>query len=86
MTHSDFDRAVDHLREHAAPAEHDRVARWARRLEFRSGPESHTFSACEAHRHLLDTGNVNCFFAVDRQPIAAVDPADEIECDFCREG
>ena len=60
-----------------------------RLLGFRSGPEDHTFYACEAHREDLDRGNVMCFFALRKHPISDLSPEeieDDIECDLCREG
>lgn len=87
MTDTDLDRAVDRIREAATPTDRaDRYAYCARRLEFRAGPESHTFYACVEHKPILDAGDVSCFFADARHQTYAVDPDDEIECDLCREG
>lgn len=80
----DLDLAVDRIREDAAPRDH-RTAIAARRLEFRSGPNSHIFYACREHTTLLDTGDVDNFFAVPRHPVFFISPDDGIECDFCRE-
>jgi hypothetical protein len=80
----DFDFAVDRIREAAEPRD-ERLAIAGRKLEFRSGPQNYTFYACAVHRTLLDTGEVDNFFALPRNPTFVVDPADGIECDFCRE-
>ncbi len=81
----DIEIAVARIREAAEPTG-AQYASYARKLEFRAGPENYTFHACEEHKSILDTGDVMNFFAVDRQPTFAIDPTDEIECDFCREG
>lgn len=66
------------------PEDFNKLAYYKRKLEFRSGPENHTFYACQEHKYLLDSGDVSCFFAVESQP---TEPNhDGIECDFCREG
>jgi len=63
----DFEFAVDRIREAADPRD-DRKAVVGRQLEFRSGPQSHVFYACRAHATLLDTGEVDNFFAIPRNP------------------
>jgi hypothetical protein len=62
-------------------------ATWSRVLQFRSGPQDHTFYTCDEHRPALEDGSAGsgCFFASARDPIHPVDPDDEIECDLCRE-
>lgn len=77
------------------------TALYRRRLQFRSGPESYVFHACEKHRRKLgeadhisgrsqddqkDTSDVLCFFGHKNDKVEAVDPDDEETCDFCREG
>lgn len=62
-------------------------ALYSRVLQFRAGPESHQFFACAEHRPALERGDHDgCFFGVDADVIAPVDPNDEIACDYCREG
>jgi hypothetical protein len=65
------------------------VAVWSRILQFRSGPQSHTFYACK-HKDCLkvledgDAGSGN-FFATKKNVVEPVNPDDEIDCDFCTE-
>jgi hypothetical protein len=61
---------------------------WKRVLQFRAGPESHTFYACDAHRPELERGDLHSglFFGRPADAVEAVDPEDEIACDLCREG
>lgn len=73
--------------------EYERFARYRRRLQFCAGPESYTFHACMEHRTRLGQddlskgqSDVSCFFATSTDIVEAVDPTDEIECDFCKEG
>lgn len=68
-------------------------ALYRRRLQFTAGPESYTFHACPEHRILLGQddltkgqSDVSCFFATEKDKVEAVDPDDEITCNFCREG
>ena len=58
----------------------------SRRLQFEAGPEQHTFYACREHRRILDSGDVSCFFAYEKESVKDEDEETEIECDFCREG
>lgn len=55
-----------------------------RLMQFRSGPESLVFYACEACKPQLEAGDLSCFFARESDPVKPVDPDDEITCDLCR--
>lgn len=61
-----------------------------RRLQFRSGPESMEFRACEEHRPLLVSGDVTCFMLKAGEVIHELDAQtveyEDIDCDLCREG
>ena len=59
---------------------------YQRVLQFRAGPQHFTFEACAQHRADLERGAVDHFFATDREPVRPVDPEDERDCYFCREG
>ncbi len=63
------------------------LAGWSRVLQFRSGPQEYEFYACEAHKSRLEDGSMGSglFFATTKDPIKAVDPEEEYECDDCRE-
>lgn len=64
-----------------------RTAIACRVLQFRAGPESHRFYACEQHAAQLEKDwPIDLFFSTDRDPVEPVDEADEMDCDFCREG
>lgn len=59
--------------------------RWARVLQFCSGPNECRFVACNVHRRHLDgDGEVAHFFRTEKDQIEVAD-SDE-SCDFCREG
>lgn len=66
------------------------VALYSRVLQFTAGPNATTFHACEEHVHLLSNANghanVMLFFSTSNDPLLNVDPDDEEECYFCREG
>jgi hypothetical protein len=57
-----------------------------REMQFCAGPETQVFHACGGHRQTLEKGDVSCFLVLRDQPVRDVDPHEEIECDFCREG
>lgn len=59
----------------------------SRVLQFRAGPNDHTFYACEEHRPRLEDGTYDGnFFGDPADVIEPVDPDDELHCDYCREG
>lgn len=66
-------------------------ARFRRKLQFRSGPESYTFAACLEHvdRLIVRSQLPDCFF-LDRARDPLMLMIDYIEdpeqCDFCKEG
>lgn len=63
------------------------VAIWSRVLQFRAGPNETEFHACAKHRPQLEKDwPLDLFFSTVEEPVKAVDPDDEIECYFCREG
>lgn len=58
---------------------------YSRVMEFRSGPQSETFYACETHRNALEEGIFNDnFFVTKDAPVEPVEPGDAT-CDWCRE-
>lgn len=60
------------------------IATRSRVLQFRAGPNEHRFFACDRHlRDLLD-GRMELFFGRMWDVSEAVDPEDEIPCDWCR--
>jgi hypothetical protein len=65
----------------------DEIARWSRVLQFRAGPGSYTFHACDDCKVLLERAEMGTglFFATADEPVRPVDPADEIDCDGCAE-
>jgi len=66
----------------------DGVTRYTRVLQFRAGPQSAEFTACEAHKQDLMDGTVSNFFADPADLITSEDLDDDepIGCYFCREG
>ena len=60
------------------------VATCSRTFQFESGPQTHTFHACEKHRSSLLTDPPMCFLELRKEPVVEVDPEDEIECYYCR--
>ena len=62
------------------------LATTRRRLQFCAGPQTIEFFACPEHRATLDQGDVSCFRVMRTEPVRDVDPDEDIECDFCREG
>lgn len=63
------------------------LALWSRKLQFRAGPNAHTFFACEEGKAALERGDVGSglFFTTADEPVRPVDPDEDIQCDCCRE-
>lgn len=59
-----------------------------REMQFTAGPQKHTFYACAIHRPELVEGYNGLFYPPPPPgtPSYPVDPEDEVECDYCREG
>ena len=57
-----------------------------RKMQFCAGPQHHTFYACPEHKRDLERGDVSCFLILKSQPVLDVDPDDEEDCWFCKEG
>ena len=62
------------------------LAATRRRLQFCAGPQTYEFFACPEHRVILVRGDVSCFLVIRSESVRSVDPDEDIECDFCREG
>jgi hypothetical protein len=56
----------------------------SRVLQFRAGPSEHRFYACDQHLPDLLDGDMPHFFGRKWDVSEAVDPKDEMPCDWCR--
>lgn len=61
---------------------------YRRVLQFRAGPNEHTFYACEQHKADLERGDYNgVFFPTTDESIQPLGSDDQEQvCDYCREG
>lgn len=79
-----FDVLLEIANAEEAEVSGERNAEFARVMQFSAARKTHTFHACLAHKDSLEREH-GAFFVIAAEPITQVDPADEIECDFCKE-
>lgn len=63
------------------------LATCSRLMQFKAGPNSARFYACDRHRPTLAAEGWHAnglFFTTPNEPVQDEDPEDEIECSFCR--